>query len=427
MWSSLTIPNYRSYALGQFISSVGMWMANTAQIWLVMVTLGNNKAVNIGWLSAAVFGPAILLFPYVGRAADKFSKRTILLITQVIRTLAMLALAVLTLTGHITLSWVFFLAFVDGTASAFDGPARQAFINEIVPNARIANAISLNSMAFNSARLIGPAVAGILMARANIGWVFLIAAVLFLGFVIGLLALDLSHVYRTGVTQADDASLLGGLRYVRRRPDLVLIMATAFVIGTFMFNFAMTNPMMAKLVFHKAESEYGVLQSILAIGALAGAIYSARRAYPRLRHIIVSLAGFIVASILMATAPTFELFALWLIPTALFVLLATITCNQLIQLRTGDAVRGRVMALYMAIFLGGTPLFSPLLGRFGDLVGARWTIATGTLAAAIMLVIFVGYTMGSEGMRLRYDADARRRFRLSRGRVTIGMPEQEKR
>jgi MFS family permease len=356
--------------------------------------------------------------PVTGMIADRFNKRHVLMATQSFLGLSALALAALTLTGHVELWHVYLIAFLQGLATAVDNPARQSFVSEMVPKDRLANAVALNSASFNAGRLVGPGIAGLLIAALGTGWALLVNGLSFAFVLASLLAMrvrDLTPAPRArGKRQIRE-----GLAYVRSRPDVLLVLALVFVLGTFGMNFQITTALMATKEFHEGPTEYGMLGSIMAIGSLAGALLAARRKTPRLRVLLVALAGFTVATAVGSLAPTYEVFALSLVPIGLASLTALTTANAMVQLAVEPQMRGRVMALYMAVFMGGTPLGAPVIGWIGDAFGARWTIGIGALAVGLSLVAVAAYLLRRQNVQVRYQS--RRRPRL---RITVEPAEQ---
>ena len=421
-FSSLSVRNYRIYASGSLVSNVGTWMGRVGQDWLVLTQLTDHSSSALGIVTGLQFLPFLILAPVTGMIADRFSKRHILLTTQSFLGLSALALAALTLTGHVELWHVYLIAFLQGVATAVDNPARQSFVSEMVPKDRLSNAVALNSASFNAGRLIGPAVAGLVIAALGTGWALLVNGLSFAFVLASLLAMrvrDLTPAPRA----RGKGQIRQGLVYVRSRPDVMLVMALVFVLGTFGMNFQITTALMATKEFHEGPTGYGMLGSIMAIGSLAGALLAARRKVPRLRILLIALAGFTVASGIAALAPTYEVFALALIPTGLASLTALTTANAMVQLSVDAQMRGRVMALYMAVFMGGTPLGAPIIGWIGDVFGARWTIGIGTIAVGLSLVAVAAYLYRRENMRVRYESHRRPRFSVTTERVDAPQPE----
>jgi MFS family permease len=422
-FASLSIRNYRIYFTGGLLSNIGTWMGRVAQDWLVLVELTNHDATALGIVTALQFLPVVLLAPIAGTLADRFRKRRVLAITQTGLAVTSLLLAVLTLSGAVELWHVYLLAGLQGFFTAADNPARQAFVSEMVPPERLANAVGLNSASFNAARLIGPGVAGLLIAWVGTGWTLVVNTFSFIAVLVALWSMRGSQL-RPAPRGKGRGGIREGLAYVKHRPDLQLIMAIVFVLGTFGMNFQITTALMATTVFDKGATEFGLLGSIMAVGSLSAALLSARRPQPRLRVLLIALAGFVVASAGAATAPTYELFALWLIPVGLAALTVLPTANTMVQLSVAPHMRGRVMALYMAIFLGGTPIGAPLIGWVGDAYGARWTIGIGSLATALAVVGATMYLMRSEDLRVRYRLHERPHLQVLRGDHESLTPER---
>ena len=385
-FASLRIRNYRLYAAGGLVSNAGTWMGRVAQDWLVLTELTDRSASALGIATGLQFTPFLLLAPWTGMIADRFPKRRILLTTQSTLTVTALLLGVLTATGAVQLWQVYALALLQGLAQAVDNPARQAFVSEMVGGQHVANAVALNSASFNAGRLIGPAVAGLLIAAYGTGVAMLANAGSFLLLLAALLAMRAGELMPAPLARGR-GQIREGFAYVRGRADIRRVMVLVFVLGTFGMNFQITTALMATREFGKGPTEFGLLGSVMAVGSLSAALLSARRAQPRLRVLLVALGGFTVATAAAALAPTYALFALALVPCGLAALTALTTANALVQVSVDPAVRGRVMALYMAIFLGGTPIGAPLIGWLGDWAGPRWTIAVGSMAVGASVLI----------------------------------------
>jgi MFS family permease len=405
-FSSLSIYNYRVYFAGALVSNVGTWMGRVAQDWLVLTQLTDNDPIALGVVTGLQFAPMVLLAPWAGMVADRFRKRRILFATQSMLALTSLLTGVLVVTGVVELWHVYLLALLQGLATAIDNPARQTFVSEMVPRTSLANAVSLNSASFNAARILGPGVAGLVIAAVGTGPAFFVNTLSFVAVLLALTQMK-TELLRPAPRSRGKGQIRDGLRYVRRRPDLILIMVLVFVLGTFGMNFQLTTALMATQQFHKGAGEYGLLGSIMAIGSLSAALMSARRPRPRLRILLVALAGFVVSSGAAALAPSYLWFAVLLVPVGLSALTVLTSANSMVQLGVDAHMRGRVMALYMAIFMGGTPLGAPLIGWIGAAWGPRWTILVGTIAVAVALVGATIYLMRSESLSIRYQLHGR--------------------
>ena len=418
-FSSLQVRNYRIYAAGAFISNIGTWMGRVAQDWLVLTELTNHSSSALGIVTGLQFLPFLLLAPWAGMIADRYPKRRILAITQTSLALSSLALGLLVVSGSAQLWMVYGIALFTGVATAVDNPARQTFVSEMVPRDRLANAVSLNSASFNAGRLIGPGVAGLTIAAFGTGWTLMLNTLTFIAVLLALVSMRPGELRPAPALARGKGAIREGISYVRSRPDIQLVMVLVFVLGTFGMNFQITTALMATKEFGKGPQEYGLLGSIMAIGSLTAALLSARRARPRLRILLVALVGFTISSGLAAMAPSYVLFALALVPVGLSALTALTTANAMVQLSVDPAMRGRVMALYMAIFMGGTPLGAPLIGWIGDVWGPRWTIAIGTIAIAITLVVVSIWTARHENVQVTYESQRRPRIRIR----TLPQPE----
>ena len=401
---SLHNSNYRRYAAGAVVSNVGTWMQRVAQDWLVL-QLAVNGGTAVGITTGLQFLPALLLSPFAGVVADRVPKRTLLQVTQVMMAVPALVLGLLAVTGSAEVWHVYLLALVFGIGTAFDAPARQSFVPEIVDADDLSNAVGLNSASFNAARLVGPAIAGVLIAALGggaeaTGWVIVINAVSYLAPIVALRRMDPALLTPSQTTRAP-GMVREGLRYVRSRHDLVLVLAIVFVVGTFGLNFQMTSALMATEVFDKGASEYGLLGSFLAIGSLSGALLAARRPRVRLRLVVGSAIVFGVAEVIAGLLPTYAVFAAWTPVLGLSALTMITAANTLMQISTAPHLRGRVMALYLMIFMGGTPLGAPVVGWVGEAFGARWTLIGGGAITLVGVGVATLYYLHREESRWR--------------------------
>ena len=422
---SLSIPNYRIYASGAIVSNVGTWMGRVAQDWLVLTVLTDHSSTALGIVTGLQFLPFLILAPFAGMLVDRFPKRRILFLTQTALLVTALLLAVLTAAGVVELWHVYALAFLQGVATAVDNPARQTFVSEMVDTEHLPNAVALNSASFNLGRLVGPAVAGLVIAWFGIAPALYVNAATVLFVLVALLRMNTSLLTPSPRARGK-GQIRDGLRYVRGRPDLVLIMALVFVLGTFGMNFQLTMALMATKVFDKGPGEYGLLGSIMAVGSLTAALLSARRARPRMRVLLVALAGFTVSTALLATAPNYVMFAIFLVPTGLAALTALTTANAMVQVSVDPVMRGRVMALYMAIFMGGTPVGAPVIGWLGDVWGPRWTIAIGTIAVGLSLVAVALWVARRQNVAVTIQTQRRPRLRIQLASAVPPVPEVTK-
>ncbi|MFF8290907.1 MFS transporter [Streptomyces sp. NPDC016309] len=385
-FSSLKVRNYRLFFAGAIVSNTGTWMARIAQDWLVLSLTGSAAAVGI--TTALQFLPMLLFGLYGGVIADRYPKRNLLMFSQAALGLCGLALAVLTLSGHVQVWHVYLIAFLLGMVTVVDNPARQSFYSELVGPAEVRNAVSLNSANFQSARLIGPAVAGALIASVGSGYAFLVNGLSFLAPLASLLLMRTAELHQVARAPRGKGQLREGLRYVAGRPELIWPIALVGFVGTFGFNFPIWLTAFSGDVFHAGAGTYGFLNTLMAVGSLAGALLAARRGTSRLRLLVGGAVAFGVLEIAAALSPSFWLFALLLVPIGMFGLTVNVTANSSVQLATDPVMRGRVMSLYMMVFVGGTPVGAPLLGWITDTYGARAGFATGgavSLAAAVVI------------------------------------------
>ena len=399
---ALRTHNYRLWMSGAIVSNVGTWMQRVAQDWLVLTVLTDHSAVALGITTGLQFAPMLLLAPIAGVLADRMPKRRLLMMTQAAMGSIGLLLGVLVVTDTVRLWMVYALAFALGTAAAVDAPARQAFVSEMVPREDLSNAVGLNSASFHGARIVGPALAGLLIALVGTGPVFLLNGASFLAVIVSLSRMRVRELTPPPTAARGRGQMRAGLQYVRRRPDLVLVLGLVGMVGTFGLNFQMTTALMATSVFHKGAGEYGLLGSIMAIGSLSGALLAARREKPRLRLVVGATFAFGVFSSIAAVMPTYPLFAISLVPVGLSALTLMTSANATVQLSVSPEMRGRVMALYMAIFMGGTPLGAPIIGWIGAQFGARWTIGVGGIVALLTGVVAVVWAVGSRRVVVRY-------------------------
>jgi len=408
---SLRNANYRRYAAGGVVSNTGTWMQRVAQDWLVL-QLTANSAAALGITTGLQFLPFLLLSPFAGLIADRIPKRRLLQLTNVGMAVPALLLGLLAVTGAAEIWHVYVLALVLGVASAFDAPARQSFVSEIVDADDLSNAVGLNSASFNAARLVGPAVAGLLIAALGggvvaTGWVILINAVTYVAPILTLRSLDGRALDTPDLVRREPGQIRAGVSYVLGRPDLMLIMAIVFFAGTFGLNFQLTSALMATEVFDKGATAYGLLGTFLAVGSLTGSLLAARRVHVRHRLVIGSALAFAGLEIVAALMPTYLTFALMTPLLGLSALTMITAANTFVQLHTDSGMRGRVMALYMMIFIGGTPLGAPLIGWIGEVAGARWTLLVGGAMTALGVLASSALYLRAQRRRVERDDQPR--------------------
>jgi len=401
---SLANYNYRVWAAGALVSNVGTWMQRTAQDWLVLAELTHKNATALGIVLALQFGPVALMLPLSGYAADYFDRRKLLIGTQAALGLLALGLGILTISGVVRLWHVYLFAFLQGCVSAFDATARQTFVAELVGEADLSNAVGLNSTSFNAARTIGPAAAGLLIAAVGTGWVFLINSASFLAVLLSLYCLRVDRLHRSPKAGRSAGGLVDGFRYVWRRPDIKAILLMLFLIGTFGINFPIFISTMAVGVFHAGAGQFGLLSSMLAIGSVTGALLSARREKPGLSVIIAAAAVFGCGFCIAAVMPSYGLFGCALVIIGVSAQTFTTTVNSTLQISTDPEMRGRVIALFLAIAVGTTPVGAPFVGWVADTLGPRWALGVGAASGFGAVIVAVHYLAKHRGLRMGGDA-----------------------
>jgi MFS family permease len=375
-------------------------MQRVAQDWLVLeLTHGSGTALGIA--TGLQFLPQLLFSLWGGVIADRYRKRTILLTTQAIMGGLALILGVLALTGVVRVWQVYLLAFALGMVAVVDNPTRQTFVAEMVGREGMANAIALNSATFNLARIVGPAVAGLVIGAVGTPAAFLVNAASYGAVLIGLKLMRVSELHPQAPVPKARGQLAEALRYVKARPELWLTLVLVFFVATFGMNFQVTTALMSKGVFHTGASEFGLASAMFALGALGGALVAARRARPSMGLLLTTAFSFGLLEVASGVMPAFWSFLVMLVPTGLALLMFSTTANSATQLGTTPAVRGRVMGLYMLVFLGGTPLGSPLVGWAAEQFGARASLIAGGAVSALAAVGVALLLARARGTRLR--------------------------
>jgi len=386
---SLTIFNYRLWAGGALISNIGTWMQRIAQDWLVLTELTHHSATAVGVVMGLQFGPQLLLLPWTGYAADRFDRRKLLMATQAAMGVLACVLGLLVITGQVQLWHVDVLAFLSGCVSAVDGPARQTFVSDLVGDDDLSNAVALNSTSMNAAQMIGPAVAGVAIAAVGSGWAILINGASFGAVLASLFYLRMSELHPNTRAGQARGNLVEGFRYVRSRPDIGAILWMIFLIGTFGLNFPIFILTMSVKIFHGGADQYGFLTSVMAVGTLVGALLAAGRDKPRFGILPIAAAIFGIGFALAAIMPNAWLFGVALAIIGVSGMTFVNATSSLMQLSTPPVMRGRVMALRLAIGLGAVPIGAPIVGWVADTLGPRWALgvgaASGFAAAAVAL------------------------------------------
>ena len=365
-------------------------MQRVAQDWLVLTELTHHSAAAVGVIMSLQFGPQFLLLPVTGLAADHLDRRWLLFATQAASGLLALILGLLSLSGLVQLWHVYILAFLLGCVSAFDTPARQTFVSDLVGESDLPNAVALNSTSFNAARMIGPAIAGLVIEWTGCGWAFILNAISYLAVLASLLMLDTHQLHPVGRPDATNNRLLDGFRYVARHPKLQLALWMMFFISTFGINFPIFISTMDVDAFHANAQTYGILSSVMATGSVAGALMAAHRSAPTVRLLSLAALGFTISMCLAAFMPGLISFGLVLIAVGISTQTFMTSTNSMVQLSTESAMRGRVIAILFAIAMGSTPLGAPLMGWLADQFGPRVAMfAGGTSGLFALLTVFI--------------------------------------
>jgi MFS family permease len=404
MFRSLRVRNYRLYAGGQLVSLTGTWMQRVAQDWLVLEL--TNSGTALGIVTALQFLPSLLFGLWGGLLADRYDKRKLLLATQSGLALVALILGVLDVTGIVQYWQVLVLALALGLVSAIDSPVRQSFVVEMVGPDDLTNAVGLNSTIFNSARILGPAVAGVMITAIGTGWAFVANGISSIAVLTGLALMRPAELRPSPAIDRIRGQLRAGLHYVRQRQDLLLTMVLVFVVGTFGLNFQITTALLAKQVFHRSATGYGLLSTALAVGACVGAVLATRRrTRPSLRFLLLAATAFGLLEILAGSMPGFGATALMLVLVGLAMLTFTTAANSSVQLGVEATMRGRVMALYLMCFLGGTPIGAPIVGWVANTVGPRWGMIGGGLVCMAMAVGMALYLVRRRSLHIADVSD----------------------
>lgn len=392
-FASLSFFNYRLWFAGALISNVGTWMQRVAQDWVVLTVLTEDSGIAVGVVTALQFLPFLIFGPFAGVLADRIAPRRLLIMTQGASAALGVALGALVLLGHVELWHMYAFAFALGVVSAFDMPVRQTFVSALVPQESLPNAVGLNSASFNAARLIGPALAGFAVAGIGSGWVFIINGLTFVATIVALLLMRVGELTPFQRAPRSPGQIREGLRYVRGRPELIVVMIVVSTVAMLGLNFQLTSAMMARVEFGRGAEEYGIIGSVLAIGSLTGALLAARRSEVRLRLILGAAMLFGISSAVMASMPTYALYLLSCTAVGFSALTMLTSANAFIQTTTPAHMRGRVMALYSMVLMGSTPIGSPAIGWVGEHVGPRWAIGVGAIASILVAAAAVMWSV----------------------------------
>ena len=390
-WRSFRHRNYRILFPANTVSNIGSWAQRIAQDWLVL-ELTNNNGTYLGLVTAVQFAPVLLFSLHGGKLADKFNKRKVLILTNIVGGAASLGLGALVITELVQLWHVFALAAVLGISTAIDAPVRQSFTTEVVGQTDLPNAVSLNSANFNAGRLVGPALSGGLIAAFGTGPSFIVNGLSYF-FVIAALANLNEKAFFHLDRPKSDGSIREGIAYAKARPDIYVVMLMVFFLATFGLNFQIFNALMATQEFGLGPASFGLMGTFIAIGSLSGAIGSARlERFRNTKFVIRGGIAFSISIMMLSVLPNYISYVIWLPICGVTALTTLVSANSIVQTSTDPAIRGRVMGLYLLIFMGGTPFGSPLIGATTDLIGIRPTIALcGGISLFASLYIWFKY------------------------------------
>ncbi|MDQ1424897.1 MAG: hypothetical protein QOD72_2395 [Acidimicrobiaceae bacterium] len=378
-FQSLHVRNFRLFFSGQLISQIGNWLTLVAQVLLVLKL--TDSGIALGALAAAQFGPILLFGAFAGLVADRSDKRKLLLIVQTFAMLQSFALATLALMGHPPLLALYGVAFLGGIAMAFDSPARRSFVVEMVPPADINNAVSLNSALMTGSRVVGPALAGLLVVTLGFSWAFLIDGLSYLAVLLGLYMMNTAELRQPPVTPRGKGQVREGLRYAKGNPELWVPLVMMAVIGTLAYNFQTVLPLFAKRDLGGSDLTFTLLMSVVSVGSLIGALATARRKTMTVSAVSRAAFAFGIAIVLLAVSPNEPLaFAVGLILGLASITFMTAS-TAIVQMKSDPSMRGRVLALQSMVFLGSTPIGGPIVGFVAERFGARYSLLIGAAAA----------------------------------------------
>ena len=380
-FDSLRVRNFRLFFSGQLISQIGNWLTLIAQALLVLKLTDSGFA--LGLLAACQFGPVLVLGAWAGLVADRSDKRKLLIIVQSFAMLQSFALAFIAFMHQPPVAAIYAVAVLGGIATAFDNPARRAYVVEMVPEANVQNAVSLNSALMTGSRVVGPALAGLLISTVGYGWAFAADAISYIAVILGLFMMRTRENRPHVVTPRGKGQVREGLRYVRTMPELFVPMVMMAIVGTFAFNFQTVMPLLVKRTLHGTDRTFTLIYSVISIGSLAGALWSARRSSVNVRNIIWSVYAFGASMMLLAVTPNVA----FTYPIGILVGVSSIafmtTSTAIVQLRSDPSMRGRVLALQAMVFLGSTPIGGPILGYVCQHFGARSGVMIGGVSAIV--------------------------------------------
>ena len=379
--------NFRLWTAGGLVSNIGTWMQRVAQDWIVLTQLTHHDATAVGIVTGLQFAPQLLLLPWSGLAADRFNQRKLLMLTQASMGVLATALGILTISGYVRLWHVYVFAFVFGAAAALDAPVRQTFVGELVGDERLPNAVALNSTSFFVGQMIGPAVAGLVIAKTGTGWAFLLNGLSFGAVLLSMYMLRVQELRTNARASRRPGGFIEGLRYVWARPDLRSILVMLFLIGTFAMNFPIFVSTMAVNVFHADARGFGLLSSIMAIGTMSGALLAAGRDKPKFGTLFLGSGVLGIGCALAAFSPGYWWFSAALAVIGVAALTFTNGTNSMMQLSTKPTMRGRVMAIRVGVGLGGAAIGAPIVGWVANHFGPRWSLGIGAVSAFLAALV----------------------------------------
>jgi MFS family permease len=417
-FASLRVRNYRRYFGGQVVSITGNWMQTVAEMWLMVQLTGSG--VSVGLTAGLQFLPILLFGAWGGLLADRMSKRRLLMITQSLMALPALALWALTTSGAVEVWMVYGLVLARGAVNAVDNPARQSFAIEMVGTDRVVNAVALNSVIIHTARILGPAAAGLTIALIGVGPCFLVNSISFAAMLLALKGMDPERLHTPEIALRARGQLRSALRYVARTPNLRIPLAMMAVVGTLSFNFQVLLPLLASFTWHGTAALYTALAVAMGIGSVTGALAAGARGRVGPRLLVAAAAAFGVAELLVAVAPTIELQLLALVPLGAVSVTFAAGINSSLQLAVEPSMRGRVMALYSVVFLGSTPIGAPLVGWIAEVAGPRAGLVVGALAALLAAAGGAAAFARVTPVRASRPCESSSRTRRARLRATLG-------
>jgi MFS family permease len=379
--------NFRLWTAGGLVSNIGTWMQRVAQDWIVLTQLTHHDATAVGIVTGLQFAPQLLLLPWSGLAADRFNQRKLLMLTQASMGVLATALGILTISGYVRLWHVYVFAFVFGAAAALDAPVRQTFVGEMVGDKHLPNAVALNSTSFFVGQMIGPAVAGLVIAKTGTGWAFLLNGLSFGAVLLSMYMLRVQELRTNARASRRPGGFIEGLRYVWARPDLRSILVMLFLIGTFAMNFPIFVSTMAVNVFHADARGFGLLSSIMAIGTLSGALLAAGRDKPKFGTLFLGSGVLGIGCALAAFSPGYWWFSAALAVIGVAALTFTNGTNSMMQLSTKPTMRGRVMAIRVGVGLGGAAIGAPIVGWVANHFSPRWSLGIGAVSAFLAALV----------------------------------------